>query len=117
MGSLSHVGLDVFPEGFDYMALGHLHVPQMVGKKETIRYSGSPIPMGYGEARQTKQVVLVQFDGKDPKIDTVSVPCFQALKRISGNMEKILNEIEALKKKTVRSGWKLIIQGIGWPRI
>ncbi len=98
VGTMSHVGLDTFPKGFDYVALGHLHVPQMVGKKETIRYCGSPIPMGYGEAKQTKQVVLVQFDGQDPSIETIDVPCFQALKRISGNMADILAELDILKK-------------------
>ncbi|MCF6247649.1 MAG: exonuclease SbcCD subunit D C-terminal domain-containing protein [Desulfobacula sp.] len=98
VGSLSHVGLDAFPKGFDYVALGHLHVPQRVGKKEMIRYSGSPIPMGYGEAEQTKQVVLVQFDGQVPIIETINVPCFQELKRISGNMTDILADIEILRK-------------------
>jgi exonuclease SbcD len=51
----------MFDEGFDYVALGHLHVPQRVGGQEHIRYSGSPIAMGFGEARQQKQVLLVQF--------------------------------------------------------
>ena len=51
----------MFSESFDYVALGHLHVPQRVGGRETIRYSGSPIAMGFGEARQQKQVLLIQF--------------------------------------------------------
>ncbi|MDO5770380.1 MAG: exonuclease SbcCD subunit D C-terminal domain-containing protein [Psychrobacter sp.] len=61
VGSLGKVSADMFDECFDYVALGHLHVPQRVGGSETIRYSGSPIPMGFGEARQQKQVLLVRF--------------------------------------------------------
>lgn len=61
VGSLGKVSADMFSESFDYVALGHLHVPQRVGGRETIRYSGSPIAMGFGEARQQKQVLLVQF--------------------------------------------------------
>ena len=61
VGSLGKVSADMFDEGFDYVALGHLHVPQRVGGRETIRYSGSPIAMGFGEAKQQKQVLLVQF--------------------------------------------------------
>src|SRR5699024_2044132 len=61
VGNLGQVSADTFDDGFDYVALGHLHVPQKVGGSDTIRYSGSPIAMGFGEAKQTKQVLLVQF--------------------------------------------------------
>ncbi|MGB2784857.1 exonuclease SbcCD subunit D C-terminal domain-containing protein [Psychrobacter sp.] len=61
VGSLGKISADMFDESFDYVALGHLHVPQRVGGRESIRYSGSPIAMGFGEAKQQKQVLLVQF--------------------------------------------------------
>lgn len=61
VGSLGKISADMFDEGFDYVALGHLHVPQRVGGLESIRYSGSPIAMGFGEAKQQKQVLLIQF--------------------------------------------------------
>lgn len=61
VGNLGQISAEMFDEGFDYVALGHLHVPQRVGGQEHIRYSGSPIAMGFGEARQQKQVLLVQF--------------------------------------------------------
>ncbi len=61
VGNLGNVSADMFADCFDYVALGHLHVPQKVGGREYIRYSGSPIAMGFGEARQQKQVLLVQF--------------------------------------------------------
>ena len=61
VGSLGKISADMFNDGFDYVALGHLHVPQRVGDRESIRYSGSPIAMGFGEAKQQKQVLLVQF--------------------------------------------------------
>jgi len=61
VGNLGKISAEMFDECFDYVALGHLHVPQRVGGQEHIRYSGSPIAMGFGEARQQKQVLLVQF--------------------------------------------------------
>lgn len=61
VGSLAHVSAGIFPESFDYLALGHLHVPQRVGGSERIRYSGSPLPMGFGEAGQQKSVCVVEF--------------------------------------------------------
>lgn len=61
VGSLGKVSVNMFDGCFDYVALGHLHVPQKVGDCEHIRYSGSPIAMGFGEARQQKQVLLIKF--------------------------------------------------------
>ena len=65
VGNLGKVSADTFADCFDYVALGHLHVPQRVGGCEHIRYSGSPIAMGFGEAKQQKQVLLVQFGAAD----------------------------------------------------
>ncbi len=96
-GSLAHVSASVFPEGIDYLALGHLHVPQRVAGEEHLRYSGSPIPMGFGEALQRKEVVLVEFSGGERTITTVQVPCFQQLERISGTLDAITARIFELK--------------------
>lgn len=97
VGSLAHVGRDLFPSTIDYLALGHLHVPQKVGGAEHIRYSGSPIPMGYGEIKQDKQVLLVDFEGKEIEVMPLSVPRFQELVKIVGNVAEIQRAIERLK--------------------
>ncbi len=97
VGSLAHVVADAFPDCIDYMALGHLHIAQQVGQSEHIRYSGSPIPMGYGEAKKKKEVILVEFGNTGPTIQGVSVPCFQPLERLSGSLEEIQKGIEELR--------------------
>jgi exonuclease SbcD len=106
VGSLAHVDESIFPDSLDYVALGHLHVPQRVGKKDHIRYSGSPIPMGFGEARQEKQVIIVDFtlaldknalDKADRTIKAITIPCFQALENIAGTQDVIYERIEQLK--------------------
>lgn len=98
IGSLAHVEAGIFPAAIDYLALGHLHVPQTVGSLPTRRYSGSPIPMGYGEARQQKIVLLAEFTGRNPAIRELPVPCFQKLERIQGSLESILDQIAALRR-------------------
>ena len=98
VGSLSRVGIDIFPNYINYVALGHLHIPQKLGNKQNVRYSGSPIPMGFGEANQEKQVVIVDFIHNETLVKELKIPCFQELKRISGTKEKILEEIISLKK-------------------
>ncbi len=62
VGSLAHVDENIFPSSIDYLALGHLHVPQRVGGKAHMRYCGSPIPMGFGEAGQQKIVIIADFN-------------------------------------------------------
>jgi exonuclease SbcD len=93
VGSLAQVGTELFPDQLDYLALGHLHVPQRVAGSETRRYSGSPIPMGFGEAGQEKSVCLVDFDGRKAGVRTLPVPVFQKLERVTGTMEQILSRI------------------------
>jgi len=103
VGSLAHVGEEVFPSSINYLALGHLHVPQAVGSSEHIRYCGSPIPMGYGEATQEKKVVLIDFNSTSPNIQEVPVPCFQQLIRIVGSLDDIHAKLEELKKEESRA--------------
>ncbi len=117
VGSLAHVHTDIFPLSIDYLALGHLHVPQSVGGLEHIRYSGSPIPMGYGEASQQKYVVILDFGSgksnlnhdvtvknKKPEIKLFPVPCFQQLVSIEGSLNHIHEKIEELKSQK-SSAW------------
>jgi len=99
VGSLAHVGKEIFPDCMDYVALGHLHVPQRVGKSEHIRYAGSPIPMGYGEANQTKSLVIVDLEKQALNITLHDVPCFQVLERVSGGMDEIIQRIFELKSQ------------------
>lgn len=96
VGSLAHVGVDAFPSCIDYLALGHLHVPQIVGGQAHIRYCGSPIAMGFGEAKQTKQVIIVEFDSEQNTINSVAIPCFQPLVRIVGELNTIEQTIKDL---------------------
>lgn len=103
VGTLAHVGAEVFPSSIDYLALGHLHVPQCVGSIEHIRYSGSPLPMGYGEAKQTKKVILAEFNRGTLHIQEMNVPCFQELVRIAGSLDDIQQKMELLKNSNSRA--------------
>ncbi|MBM9519287.1 exonuclease SbcCD subunit D C-terminal domain-containing protein [Desulforhopalus vacuolatus] len=107
-----------FPECFDYLALGHLHVPQRVGGVEHIRYSGSPIPMGFGEARQQKEVLLVEFSRaeKGCRITSLKVPYFQRLESVEGDLAGILTGIEVLKEKGVKCWLEAVYTAAAAPK-
>ncbi len=96
VGTIAHVGCEIFPAGIDYVALGHLHAPQKVGGREHIRYSGAPIAMNFCEAKQQKKVVLIEFTGRKPQIEEIAVPCFQPLEKICGNLAELTGRIAQL---------------------
>jgi len=111
IGSLLQVRTDVFPEHIDYLALGHLHIPQTVGGSDFIRYAGSPLPIGFGEARQEKSVVLVDFSGNAPTVTTVPVPMFQELKTLQGDWPTIARDIEELKSGGSNAWLEIVYEG------
>ena len=79
VGSLEAFPTNAFPPA-DYIALGHIHQPQKVGGLEHIRYSGSPIALGFDEARQAKQMLLVEVNEQGLQAVTpLAVPVFQTL--------------------------------------
>lgn len=108
VGSLAHVTAGIFPACFNYLALGHLHVPQKVNGSETIRYSGSPLPMGFGEAKQQKSVCQVEFHSTAASVQLIDVPVFQKLERVKGDWDGISNRIIELST-TDSQGWLEVI--------
>jgi exonuclease SbcD len=111
VGGEARVSGTIFPEYFDYLALGHLHTAQKVGNSWNKRYCGSPIAMGFGEAGQEKRVIVVEFGNSAPVITEHTVPCFQELIRVTGNSSEIISKIERLK--TFRSNAWLEINFTG----
>ncbi|HMQ96598.1 MAG TPA: exonuclease SbcCD subunit D C-terminal domain-containing protein [Candidatus Nanoperiomorbaceae bacterium] len=108
VGSLAHVTAGIFPACFNYLALGHLHVPQKVNGSETIRYSGSPLPMGFGEAKQQKSVCQVEFHSTAASVQLIDVPIFQKLERVKGDWDGISSRILELSA-TGSQGWLEVI--------
>ena len=113
IGSLAHVTAGIFPACFNYLALGHLHVPQKVNGSETIRYSGSPLPMGFGEAKQQKSVCQVTFGlnqghSTAASVQLIDVPVFRKLDRVKGDWEGISSRIIELSA-TGSQGWLEVI--------
>ena len=135
VGSLGHINKDIFPGYIDYVALGHLHVPQKVKDRDSIYtqtnpsfenlsphpalnspveipktkippvyYSGSPIPMGFGEAGQQKKINIIEFDNGIMSIHEKLIPEFRVLRKISGNIDDIKKELLELKS-TASSAW------------
>ncbi|GBL05754.1 exonuclease subunit SbcD [Glaciecola sp. KUL10] len=99
IGTLEAFPANNFPNA-DYIALGHIHKPQIVAKQDHIRYCGSPIPLSFDEISYQKKVNLVSFtdESNSPEITEINVPLFQALKTIKGDLASIEAQIATLKE-------------------
>ena len=71
VGGMDSVDVSVFAP-FDYVALGHLHGPQYVGR-ETVRYCGTPLKYSFSEAKQRKSVTVVEL-GEKGRVEVRTVP-------------------------------------------
>lgn len=92
VGNLDGFAADGFPD-VDYIALGHIHRPQVVAKREYIRYCGSPIPLSFDELKSQKQVCVVEFVEGERTISQLPVPTFQPLAEIKGDLSEIESQL------------------------
>lgn len=88
VGGTDNVDSGVFAP-FDYVALGHLHGAQRIGR-ETIRYAGSPLKYSFSEARQHKSVTVVTLGEKgDVQVRTVALTPLRELREIRGSYDEL----------------------------
>lgn len=95
VGGADKIPADAF-DGFDYVALGHLHKAQTVSKPNAgtlIRYSGAPLPYSFGEARYKKTVTLYDTDTRSA--EDVEVPQPYRLRTLEDTYENILAYAES----------------------
>lgn len=78
VGALEAFPTAAFPP-VAYLALGHIHRPQQVGGQAHCRYSGSPLPLSFDEAGQSKEMLLVELQDGETRVTPLAVPRFQAL--------------------------------------
>jgi len=108
VGTLEALPTSVFPH-FDYLALGHIHRAQAITKDGRFRYSGSPIPLSFDELGREKSLVIIDttllgeqpqvqdlFDERQEAIRCHTIPSFQPMQSLNGNLKDILKRIEAL---------------------
>ncbi len=90
LGTLDNVPADLFYD-FDYVALGHIHKPQNMGKN--IRYSGTPLKYSFSEVGQEKSVTVVELNGdKSCEYRTVSLKPLRDMRDVKGSYDEIKTE-------------------------
>ncbi len=92
VGGAENIPLSVF-DGFDYVALGHLHKAQTLKSGTPIRYSGTPLAYSFGEAAQKKTVTF--YDTETGDITEKEIPSPYTLRTVEGAYEDILTAAES----------------------
>ena len=91
VGSVEKIGYDCF-DLFDYVALGHIHSPQQVGRRE-VRYSGSPLKYSLSEVNNEKSVSLITISGKGKaEIELVPVRPMRNVRHLKGKIKDLLDK-------------------------
>lgn len=88
VGGLDNVSAEVFDK-FDYVALGHIHRPQKMGR-ETLRYSGTPLKYSFSEVEHKKSVTIVELSEKgNVQIDTVPLVPLRDMRKVRGTYMEV----------------------------
>lgn len=91
VGGIDNVDASVF-EGFDYVALGHIHGPQNIGSSR-IRYCGTPLKYSFSEAGHYKSVTVVELGEKgDLRLHTVPLTPRHDLREIRGTFAELTDK-------------------------
>lgn len=99
VGGLDNVSAEVFDK-FDYVALGHIHRPQKMGR-ETLRYSGTPLKYSFSEVDHKKSVTIVELLEKgNVQINTVPLVPMRDMRKVRGTyMEVTAKESYTVENK------------------
>ncbi len=92
VGGLDNVDASVF-EGFDYVALGHIHRAQNIGTSGVIRYCGTPLKYSFSEAKDEKTVTIVEL-GKKGEVSVRTAPLTpkREMREIRGTYDQLMTK-------------------------
>ena len=89
VGGMDQVGAEVF-DRFDYVALGHIHSPQWIRRKE-VRYCGTPLKYSFSEAEQQKSVTVVTCREKgEVEIEVVELRPLRDMRKVRGSYQEVM---------------------------
>lgn len=91
VGGLDNIDAKVF-DCFDYVALGHIHSPQSIGR-ETVRYCGTPLKYSFSEAGQEKSVTVIEMKEKGRvELSTAPLVPLHELRILRGTYEEVMSK-------------------------
>lgn len=84
-----------------YVALGHIHQPQIISREHNIHYCGSPIPLSFSEREDRKRVNLILVeDNKVADVQMVPIPKYRNLMCFEGNLQEVEAKLNEYSEET-----------------
>ena len=94
VGLVEKISYNCF-DSFDYVALGHIHSPQQLGREE-VRYAGSPLKYSLSEIRNEKSVPLITLNGKGKaEIKLYPLRPLRDMRHLRGTLKELLDPSRA----------------------
>lgn len=110
IGNQAGVEANMFGEVPHYIALGHIHKPQVVSRQQNIHYCGSPIPLSFSEKEDCKQInVITITDNKIMDVEIVPIPKHRNLVTFEGTLSEVEKKLKAYSEETTLTSLAEII--------
>ncbi len=85
----------------DYVALGHIHKPQVISRTNNIHYCGSPIPLSFSEKEDCKQINVISIQNNEiVNVEIVPIPKHRNLITFEGNLEEVQEMLNTYSEQT-----------------
>ncbi len=99
LGGLDNVDYEIFDD-FDYVAMGHIHKPQSMGRK-CVRYSGSPVKYSIDEISHKKSMTVIELKEKGSiSISTIEFMPLKDIRKIEGTYLELTDRSNYIDTKT-----------------
>lgn len=110
IGNQAGVEANMFGETPHYVALGHIHKPQVVSEAQNIHYCGSPIPLSFSEKEDHKQINVITIEhNKIANVDIVPIPKQRNLVTFEGSLQEVEDKLNAYSEETTLTSLAEII--------
>src|SRR5690554_669808 len=110
IGNQAGVEADMFEGIPHYVALGHIHKPQVISPERKIHYCGSPIPLSFSEKEDSKQINVITIENNQiVNVEIVPIPKHRNLVTFEGNLQEVEERLNAYSEETTLTSLAEII--------
>lgn len=101
IGNQAGVEASIFEGIPHYVALGHIHKPQVISTRQHIYYCGSPIPLSFSEKEDRKQVNVITIKNNQvEQVNSVPIPKHRNLITFKGSLQDVKTKLNAYDTST-----------------
>lgn len=111
VGTLGQIPSTAFSEGYNYIAMGHIHKPQVIEHPNQViaKYAGSPIPLSFNERNDLKEITILTVADNKITHESLPIPPQRSVIRFEGKSAEIIEKIKLHIPSTTLTTWAEVI--------